>query len=183
MAANGGGSRGAGLPVRSDARRRRPGCRDAALPGDVRPGRAPAGQWAREVEPLLEDEWRRSAGLSNTTFVATADELAEVESAIEELLAPYVLRKSNGVSVPGPAMRADAALRPARGSRAPECPSRSGADLPARKSPRDGSAGVSPPGPTAPSSRRCGETDASRPTGQGRASRSSVTGSPSWRCR
>ena len=59
------------------------------------------GRWAREVEPLLEDDWRRSAGLSNTTFVATADELAEVESAIEELLAPYVLRKSRSTEVPG----------------------------------------------------------------------------------
>jgi DNA-binding transcriptional ArsR family regulator len=53
-------------------------------------------QWARDVEPLLEVEWRRSAGLSNTTFEVTADELAEVESAIEELLAPYVHRKSDG---------------------------------------------------------------------------------------
>jgi hypothetical protein len=59
------------------------------------------GRWAREAEPLLEDDWRRSAGLSNTTFVATADELAEVELAIEELLAPYVLRKSRSAEVPG----------------------------------------------------------------------------------
>ena len=58
-------------------------------------------RWAREAEPLLEDDWRRSAGLSNTTFVATADELAEVELAIEELLAPYVLRKSQSGVVPG----------------------------------------------------------------------------------
>lgn len=54
------------------------------------------GQWAVDVEPLLEPEWRRSAGLSNTTIVVTADELAEIESAIEELLAPYVLRKVTG---------------------------------------------------------------------------------------
>ena len=58
------------------------------------------GRWVREAEPLLEDEWRRSAGLSNTTFVATAQELAEVESAIEQLLAPYVLRKSQSTEVP-----------------------------------------------------------------------------------
>ena len=50
-------------------------------------------RWAREVEPLLEVEWRRSSGLSNTTVEVTADELAQVEAAIEELLAPYVLRK------------------------------------------------------------------------------------------
>ena len=58
------------------------------------------GRWVREAEPLLEDEWRQSAGLSNTTFVATAQELAEVESAIEQLLAPYVLRKSQSTEVP-----------------------------------------------------------------------------------
>ena len=50
-------------------------------------------RWAREVEPLLEVDWRRSAGLSNTTIEVTADELADVEAAIEQLLAPYVLRK------------------------------------------------------------------------------------------
>ena len=58
------------------------------------------GRWVREAEPLLEDEWRQSAGLSNTTFVATAQELAEVEAAIEQLLAPYVLRKSQSTEVP-----------------------------------------------------------------------------------
>ena len=51
-------------------------------------------RWARHVEPLLEVEWRRAAGLSNTTFEVTAEELAEVEAAVERLLAPYVLRKS-----------------------------------------------------------------------------------------
>jgi DNA-binding transcriptional ArsR family regulator len=53
-------------------------------------------RWAREVEPLLEVDWRRSAGLSNTTVEVTADELADVEAAIERLLAPYVLRKGSG---------------------------------------------------------------------------------------
>ena len=56
--------------------------------------------WARETEPLLEDDWRRSAGLSNTTFVATAEELADVEAAIEQLLAPFVLRRSAGAELP-----------------------------------------------------------------------------------
>ena len=59
------------------------------------------GLWASEVEPLLEDEWRQSAGLSNTSFLATADEVSEIESAIEHLLAPYVLRKGDSVTVPG----------------------------------------------------------------------------------
>ncbi|SDP11659.1 Helix-turn-helix domain-containing protein [Pedococcus dokdonensis] len=61
--------------------------------------------WVRDTEPLLEDDWRRSAGLSNTTFLATADELAEVEAAIEELLAPYVRRRADrradGTNTPG----------------------------------------------------------------------------------
>jgi DNA-binding transcriptional ArsR family regulator len=58
------------------------------------------GRWVQDTEPLLEDEWRRSAGLSNTTFVATAAELADLESAIEQLLAPYVLRKSRSAEDP-----------------------------------------------------------------------------------
>ena len=64
-------------------------------------------RWVREVEPVLELEWRRSAGLSNTTIELTADELADVEAAIEQLLAPYVRRKSaaQGVAVPTGARR------------------------------------------------------------------------------
>ncbi|WP_245735726.1 helix-turn-helix domain-containing protein [Pedococcus cremeus] len=58
-------------------------------------------RWARDVEPLLEVEWRRLAGLSNTTVEVTADELAEVEAAIERLLAPYVLRKGSAQRPPG----------------------------------------------------------------------------------
>ena len=57
--------------------------------------------WAREDEPLLEDEWRVSAGLSNTMVVVTADEAAQIEAAIEEVLAPYVLRKSDPAPVVG----------------------------------------------------------------------------------
>jgi DNA-binding transcriptional ArsR family regulator len=66
-------------------------------------------RWAREVEPLLEVEWRRSAGLSNTTIEVTADELAEVEAAIEQVLTPYVLRK--GASEPTPGTRPVRLLR------------------------------------------------------------------------
>jgi DNA-binding Lrp family transcriptional regulator len=62
-------------------------------------------RWAREVEPLLEAEWRRSAGLSNTTIELTADELAEVEAAVEQLLAPYVRRKAHGARSPEGARR------------------------------------------------------------------------------
>ena len=38
-------------------------------------------------------EWRRSAGLSNTTVLATAEEVAQIEAQIEAVLAPYVRRK------------------------------------------------------------------------------------------
>jgi DNA-binding transcriptional ArsR family regulator len=58
-------------------------------------------RWAAEAEPLLEDDWRASAGLSNTLVVVTAEELAQVGAAIEEVLAPYVLRKSQPGVVPG----------------------------------------------------------------------------------
>lgn len=51
------------------------------------------GQWRREVEPRLELEWLALSGMSNTTILVTRDELEEVEAAMEELLAPYVLRK------------------------------------------------------------------------------------------
>ncbi|GAA4124604.1 helix-turn-helix domain-containing protein [Knoellia locipacati] len=57
--------------------------------------------WARDTEPLLERQWRRSAGLSNTSIVATADELAGIEAAVEALLAPYVLRKGADEPTPG----------------------------------------------------------------------------------
>lgn len=58
-------------------------------------------RWVRDVEPRLEVEWRRSAGLSNTTIAVTADELAAVEAAIEELLAPYVRRRAEREVEPG----------------------------------------------------------------------------------
>jgi DNA-binding transcriptional ArsR family regulator len=51
------------------------------------------GQWADQVEPLLEPAWRRLAGRSRTRVLVTVDELDDLEAAIEDLLAPYVLRK------------------------------------------------------------------------------------------
>jgi DNA-binding transcriptional ArsR family regulator len=50
-------------------------------------------QWAVDVEPRLDADWRRLSGLANTRIVATAGELEAIETAMEELLAPYVLRK------------------------------------------------------------------------------------------
>jgi DNA-binding transcriptional ArsR family regulator len=49
-------------------------------------------QWITEVEPGLEPGWRRLAGFANTRVVLTAEELAQVQDAIEQVLAPYVTR-------------------------------------------------------------------------------------------
>lgn len=49
--------------------------------------------WREETEPRLEPRWRRLSGRASTRILATADELAALEVAFEELLAPYVLRK------------------------------------------------------------------------------------------
>lgn len=59
------------------------------------------GQWRAEVAPTLEGVWQEEAGRSNTRILVTADELVALEAAIEELLAPYVLRKDGKVDVPG----------------------------------------------------------------------------------
>jgi DNA-binding transcriptional ArsR family regulator len=48
--------------------------------------------WLADVEPTLPPRWRRLSGLSNTRVVLTVAELAQVEDAIEEMLAPYVRR-------------------------------------------------------------------------------------------
>ncbi|SCF20427.1 ArsR/SmtB family transcription factor [Micromonospora chokoriensis] len=50
-------------------------------------------QWLLHDEPRLDAEWRGLAGVADTRFVATADELRQLEESIEELLAPYVRRK------------------------------------------------------------------------------------------
>ena len=51
------------------------------------------GAWRRDVEPHLEDEWRDLSGRASTRILVTPAELREFEAAIEQLLAPYVLRK------------------------------------------------------------------------------------------
>jgi DNA-binding transcriptional ArsR family regulator len=53
-------------------------------------------QWLVEVEPNLEPEWSRLAGSANTLVPVTAAEAEELESAIEQLLAPYVQRRDAG---------------------------------------------------------------------------------------
>lgn len=51
------------------------------------------GDWRREVEPRLELTWSALAGRANTTVLVTPAELEKIEEAMEEVLAPYVLRK------------------------------------------------------------------------------------------
>jgi DNA-binding transcriptional ArsR family regulator len=55
-----------------------------------------AQRWIVENEPDLDPEWSRRAGSSNTLLVITPDEADEIESAIEQLLAPYVRRRDSG---------------------------------------------------------------------------------------
>ncbi len=50
-------------------------------------------EWLDADEPALPVQWRENAGLANTRVRLTLDELIQVESAIEELLAPYVRRR------------------------------------------------------------------------------------------
>jgi DNA-binding transcriptional ArsR family regulator len=53
-------------------------------------------QWLVEVEPDLEPGWSRLARFANTLVPVTAAEAEEIESAIEQLLAPYVQRRDAG---------------------------------------------------------------------------------------
>jgi DNA-binding transcriptional ArsR family regulator len=50
-------------------------------------------QWVTEVEPVLEPEWFRLSGTSNTTVALTPAELAALAGQIDELIAPYVHRR------------------------------------------------------------------------------------------
>jgi DNA-binding transcriptional ArsR family regulator len=49
-------------------------------------------EWRRETEPRLEPAWRAVAGTADTTVSVTVEELAEVNAALEQILAPYVAR-------------------------------------------------------------------------------------------
>ncbi|WP_265443603.1 ArsR/SmtB family transcription factor [Flexivirga meconopsidis] len=61
------------------------------------------GRWREDDEPRLPLVWRKLAGRANTTILLSADELAELEAAWEQLLAPYVRRKSGDGTIPGDA--------------------------------------------------------------------------------
>jgi DNA-binding transcriptional ArsR family regulator len=51
-------------------------------------------RWLMDDEPRLPLAWQRLAGMGNTRIVVTAEELRALEDAVEELLAPYVRRKT-----------------------------------------------------------------------------------------
>jgi len=59
-------------------------------------------QWLRDVAPALDERWVRLAGLANTRIVVTPDELAAIDAAVEEVLAPFVLRRDTP-DIPGDA--------------------------------------------------------------------------------
>lgn len=58
------------------------------------------GDWHRTVEPTLEPEWQAVVGRSSTRVLVTPEEADALERAVEELLAPYVLRKDDPASAP-----------------------------------------------------------------------------------
>lgn len=55
-----------------------------------------AQQWLVETEPSLDPEWSRLAGSANTLLSLTSAEAEALESAIEQLMAPYVQRRDAG---------------------------------------------------------------------------------------
>ncbi|NHA66963.1 helix-turn-helix transcriptional regulator [Phycicoccus sp. CMS6Z-2] len=58
------------------------------------------GDWHREVEPRLDPEWLAVSGRSSTRVLVTVEEAQAFEAAVEQLLAPYVLRKDDPSSAP-----------------------------------------------------------------------------------
>jgi DNA-binding transcriptional ArsR family regulator len=55
-----------------------------------------AQQWLVETEPNLEPEWSRLAGSANTLLPLTPAEAEALESAIQQLMAPYIQRRDAG---------------------------------------------------------------------------------------
>jgi DNA-binding transcriptional ArsR family regulator len=55
-----------------------------------------AQQWLVETEPNLDAEWSRLAGSANTLLPLTPAEAEALESAIEQLMAPYIQRRDAG---------------------------------------------------------------------------------------
>ena len=61
--------------------------------------------WIEEVEAELPLRWRKLSGLANTRIVVSARELEGIEQAIEELLAPFVLRDVDAAPRSGRSVR------------------------------------------------------------------------------
>jgi len=55
-------------------------------------------QWMLDAEPALDPEWSPVTGSSNTLLTVTPAEAAELENAIEQVLAPYVRRRDEGTT-------------------------------------------------------------------------------------
>lgn len=53
-------------------------------------------QWLSDTEPVLDPQWSRATGSSNTLLTITLDEAELLENAIQDLLAPYVQRGESG---------------------------------------------------------------------------------------
>jgi hypothetical protein len=68
-------------------------------------------RWRATDEPQLEPRWRRLAGRANTRVLVTPQELEAVEAAIEQVLAPYVLRKDQPAGSHPPDTRSVRLLR------------------------------------------------------------------------
>jgi DNA-binding transcriptional ArsR family regulator len=68
-------------------------------------------RWRAADEPQLEPRWRRLAGRANTRILVTPQELEAVEAAIEQVLAPYVLRKDQPAGSHPPDTRSVRLLR------------------------------------------------------------------------
>jgi DNA-binding transcriptional ArsR family regulator len=63
----------------------------------------PREEWTRSIEPHLSREWLHVAHDANTRILATPAEVAAIVAAFEEILAPYVLRKTSDADVPADA--------------------------------------------------------------------------------
>ncbi len=51
--------------------------------------------WLGEVAPRLEGQWQKVGGSANTRVVVTAEEAGDIHARIEEILAPYVVRRDH----------------------------------------------------------------------------------------
>jgi DNA-binding transcriptional ArsR family regulator len=52
-------------------------------------------EWVRRIEPLLDVEWARAAGLFNTRTELSPDELRRLQEDLERLLEPFVNRSAD----------------------------------------------------------------------------------------